>query len=359
MSWDIFRADGVRRAQAWEDLPGPPKWRERRASGEIPTFVSTPELIHAVNAALHLRRPLLLTGLPGSGKSTLVERIAAELDLGEVLRWHITSKSTLEDGLYRYDALGRLHATQLEHAENEGAATAGESAAVERFVTLGPLGTALAAQDRPRALLIDEIDKSDLDLPGDLLDVLERGEFEIPPLAREARRADAPVEPEGPFTLVESEGSPALVRPVTRDEPDASDSWFELPAGRTHWIFGADGQEYEVTNGTVGVPDERIPVIVLTSNGERSFPAPFLRRCVRFDVPRPSESVLREIVAAHFGAATESAELAQIQAFEKRLRAGETLALDQLLNFLHLVGEDVDEETRKILEDILLPGLSS
>ena len=65
------------------------------------------------------------------------------------------------------------------------------AASVEQFVTLGPLGTALASEDRPRAVLIDEIDKSDLDLPGDLLHVLELGEFDIPPLVRAARNAAA------------------------------------------------------------------------------------------------------------------------------------------------------------------------
>ena len=70
------------------------------------------------------------------------------------------------------------------------AAGSDEADAVEKFVTLGPLGTALASRDRPRAVLIDEIDKSDLDLPGDLLHVLELGEFDIPPLVRAAGSTD-------------------------------------------------------------------------------------------------------------------------------------------------------------------------
>ena len=109
----------------------------------------------------------------GSGKSTLVEVIAKELELGGVLRWHVTSRTTLHEGLYEYDALGRLHATQA----------AGADVAPANFVRLGPLGTALAT-GTVRAVLIDELDKSDLDLPGDLLNVMEDGEFRIPVLAR-------------------------------------------------------------------------------------------------------------------------------------------------------------------------------
>src|SRR5262245_7720280 len=187
MSWDIFNGSGVPQVteDAWKNIPEPPPWR-RGNPGNAPPFVALPELIEAVNAALHLRRPLLLTGLPGSGKSTLVELIAAELHLGAVLRWHVTSKSTLEDALYTYDALGRLHATQIVGARPGEDPTSEASTEAAAFLTLGPLGTALASVDHPRALLVDEIDKSDLDLPGDMLDVLERGEFPIPLLVRDA-----------------------------------------------------------------------------------------------------------------------------------------------------------------------------
>src|SRR5689334_12572557 len=107
------------------DLPAAPPWR--RFDGEVPvevprvgadpsaglTFRTTPEMVEAVNAALYLRRPLLLTGRPGSGKSSLIENVARELRLGPVLRWHVTSGSTLQDALYRYDAIGRLHTHTL------------------------------------------------------------------------------------------------------------------------------------------------------------------------------------------------------------------------------------------------------
>ena len=82
------------------------------------TFRATPEMIDAVNAALHLRRPLLLTGRPGSGKSSLIDAVARELMLGRVLRWHVTSGSTMTDALYRYDAIGRLHAQSLREASS-------------------------------------------------------------------------------------------------------------------------------------------------------------------------------------------------------------------------------------------------
>ncbi|MDW6057909.1 AAA family ATPase [Streptomyces sp. FXJ1.4098] len=142
-----------------------------------------------MNAALYLRRPLLLTGRAGSGKSTVIRQIAAELGLGEVLHWHITSRSTLADALYRYDALGRIHAHNLRTVDGK-AQTDGHDHGddIGEFVQLGPLGTALLPGAPPRALLIDEIDKSDLDLPSDLLDVLERGGFEIPELARHRER---------------------------------------------------------------------------------------------------------------------------------------------------------------------------
>ena len=154
----------------------------------------------AVNAALYLRRPLLVTGKPGTGKSTLAYSVAYELRLGPVLYWPISSRSTLLEGLYTYDAIGRLQEAGLRQAM----AAAGEvpylPPDVGRYVRLGPLGTALLPWRRPRVLLIDELDKSDIDLPNDLLNVFEEGRYEIPELARivedqpvvEVVTADAP-----------------------------------------------------------------------------------------------------------------------------------------------------------------------
>ncbi|WP_229904935.1 AAA family ATPase [Lentzea cavernae] len=130
-----------------------------------------------VNSSIHLRRPLLVTGAPGTGKSSLAYLIARELGLGPVLRWPVSSRTTLSQGLFLYDAIARVQA-----AAHEGEPDIGE------FIHLGPLGTALLAADLPRVLLIDELDKGDIDLPNDLLNVFEEGEYEIPELVRYSKR---------------------------------------------------------------------------------------------------------------------------------------------------------------------------
>lgn len=315
-TWRIFSGGRSTPAdQAWENLPDPPPWRQRKVA--ITHFVVTDDLIDAVNAALHLRRPLLLTGAPGSGKSTLLSLIAAELSLGDPLNWHITSRSTLNDGLFQYDALGRLHATQIPSGR-----AADSAAAVEDFVTLGPLGTALASEHKPRAVLIDEIDKSDFDLPSDLLNVLEEGEFDIPPLVRDARGI--------------GRGDKEMV---------------------THQVRGADRKMYTVHNGVVR--RTHWPVIVMTSNGERTFPAPFLRRCVRFEMATPTKDFLESVVDGYLSK-VEGEDRTKIEDFAQRLVAGERLALDQLLNYLYLVTSDngVDATLRGRLERALLGELN-
>src|SRR5262249_51965895 len=122
--------------------------------------------------------------------------IARELRLGKVLRWPVTSRTTLRSGLYEYDAIGRAQATA--QAGRDGGHDArkwdglnagpGNSlfphVATGDFVHLGPLGTALLPRARPRVLLVDELDKSDFDLPNDLLNIFEDGEFELPELVR-------------------------------------------------------------------------------------------------------------------------------------------------------------------------------
>lgn len=306
MSWELFTGDGILRRDAWQQIPPLRSWRQHPA-GEPPVFEMPPGLADAVNAALHLRRPLLLSGGPGSGKSTLVDLIAAELDLGTVLRWHITSKSTLMDGLYEYDALGRLHATQAADGQADPA--------VENFVMLGPLGTALAA-GKVRAVLIDGIDKSDLDLPGDLLNVIENGEFPISVLAR-------------------------------------------AKSNHTFRVQGADGGPCEVSPDGV-VRRRHLPVIVFTSNGERAFSPPFLRRCVRFTMPQADRDRLTRIVAAHLSTDAATAEQETIADFADRLLKSDRLAINQILEFVYLVTGDSspDSASRQQLAEILLQELS-
>lgn len=314
-------------------LPPPPPWRAPTGTAGVAdavqspspasTYRADPELVDAVNAALHLRRPLLLTGPAGSGKSSVIEQIAAELGLGSVLRWHITSRSTLADALYRYDALGRIHAYNLRAVDRPAVSKHGRAARrasraarddIGDFVQLGPLGTALLPGPLPRALLIDEIDKSDLDLPSDLLDVLERGRFEIPELARHSRRH------------------------VTVRTADP-------------------GIRHDVENGLVECAE--FPVIVLTSNGERDFPAPFLRRCVRFDMPALTVSTLTGIVEAHLEKVEEDTTHTLVTAFVDRLNRGENLAVDQLLSAVHLLRGDriQDDGQRTRLQELLFQGL--
>lgn len=346
MPWSIFTGDGqprqpsavdtddpdegrpAPRIPAWRAIPPPPPWRRGASTDGPPPFRTTPELVRAVNAALHLRRPLLLTGPPGSGKSSVIDLIAAELELGEVLRWHVTSKSALTDALYQYDALGRLQATQIADgyrapADRQSTGRGGaDEARVENYVTLGPLGTALASPDRPRAVLIDELDKSDLDLPGDLLNVLERGEFDIPP----------------------------LVRAATGRSDEA--------ATASHTVRGADREQYTVDGGVVET--HQFPVIVFTSNGERMFPPPFLRRCIQFNMPKPNADFLAEIVTAHLGAEAAERERVTIEEFARGLDANRNLAIDQLLNIVYLAtGEAAPGSAdRTNLESLVLAELT-
>ncbi|MEU9979437.1 MoxR family ATPase [Streptomyces sp. NPDC051014] len=303
MTWHPFYRGNGERYEG--DLPAPPAWRFAPSEESARTFCPPDGLAEAVNAALCLRRPLLLTGSPGTGKSAVADSVAFELGLGDVLEWHITSRSTLTEALYRYDALGRLDAKR--HGEPDD---------IGRFLRLGPLGTALMAWDRPRMLLIDEIDKSDIDLPSDLLNIIEAGKFEIPELTRHT-------------------------------EP------------QVHVRLWGDSDTGTIEDGRVQCRE--FPFIVMTSNGERSFPPPFLRRCVRFEMPAPDADGLAAIVRSHLGENLTPHADKLIADFEDRLKRRESLATDQLLNALHLVTAEVppDEAQRARLVKLLLRDLST
>ncbi|MGR4851218.1 AAA family ATPase [Streptomyces violaceus] len=304
-SWRLFRGDGVSRGI--DDLPPAPPWRRfgdrpRSGSSAAPYLIS-PGHADVVNAALHLRRPLLVTGQPGTGKSSLARAVAHELRLGEVLHWPVNSRSTVSEALYRYDAVGRLRETTLSRDRGR------EEPPIGTFVRLGPLGTALVPRPRPRVLLVDELDKGDVDLPNDLLTVFEEGEYEIPELSR-----------------------------LPEDQSVVD-------------VLSADADtEVTVTRGRVRC--DEFPVVVITSNGERDFPPAFLRRCVRLDLPAPGSERLREIVAAHLGEAATADVEDLLDDFLRRRQRSE-LATDQLLNavFLRIGGVDLDADG--LLEAVL------
>jgi MoxR-like ATPase len=321
--WYVFRGPQ-------KDLPSPPPWR--RFGGEIrlcadpersklpePTphqrrrgesFIASDLEIEMVNAALVLRRPLLVTGKPGTGKSSLAYAVANDLQLGPVLHWSVTSRTSVKEGLYSYDILARLHDQQMNPTQRPD---------ITSYLRLGPVGTALIPSNRPRVLLIDEIDKGDIDLPNDLLHVFEEGRFNIQELAR----------------LSEN-----LVEVQTAD------------AG--HWVPILHGE----------VQCREFPLVILTSNGDRDFPPAFLRRCLRLNLPEPSISKLAGIIDNHLGE-ERSPDIEErwktlIAHFEEA-RKNDEIATDQLLNALYIcaVGApltvDSALEGRRLVEALLKP----
>ena len=353
--WLIYRGvdrphDGIGR------LPAPPPWRDfdGEPAGTVVPPLGTestrrlgtrgdrgiawrPEELELINAALYLRRPLLVTGDPGSGKSTLAHSLAHELGLGRVLQWPIVSRTSLRDGLYTYDAIARLQDSQMAKVRGQahrgapsGDSTRGHTEDIGEYLRLGPLGTALLPYDRPRVLLVDELDKSDIDLPNDLLNALEEGEFRIAELQRVAGRQ----------TDVE--------------------------------VLTDDDERAVVRGGRVRC--QAFPIVVMTSNGERDFPAPLLRRCLHLDLPSPRNDAwgrarLEAMVGAHFG--TGGAETDDGGGDGERPDAsgdlirsfldsapGSLRAADQLLNAIYLTQEAVrDRADRQRLADLLMRPL--
>lgn len=307
--------------------------RNKKRGNNFRISAELTDVINAVNAAIYLRRPLLITGKPGAGKTSLAYAIAHELNLGSVLSWAITARSTLQEGLYSYDALARLQDSQLPPStpppadRNESQKKLQEQDIAQdigKYITLGPLGTAFLPSSLPRVLLIDEIDKSDINLPNDLLNLLEEGEFEIPELVRR------------------SQSSNNIFNVRTQDKDiDAL-----IKAGRVGCFA--------------------FPIIVMTSNGERDFPPAFKRRCLRVRMPEPNKEALKAIVEAHFAddkrfKQAESTINELINEFMPDEKQSRERATDQLLNSIYLLTREVSfqDADKESLQEILFKPLTS
>ncbi|TCO59200.1 AAA family ATPase [Actinocrispum wychmicini] len=316
--WWVYRGTGhpLQDVQLDQVLPPPPPYRDfqggplpareapphddgetdRRLGAEIHVreYRADPHEIDMVNAALFLRRPLLVTGNPGVGKSSLAFRVARELRLGRVLRWPISSRTTYRSGLYHYDAIARAEAAGQKNAASlRGAEVAGDDSSIGEFIRLGPLGTAFLAGRLPRVLLIDELDKSEADLPNDLLSIFEDGDFRIPELERVRSRL------------------PRVS--VFTDDP---------------------GVEATVVDGHIGC--RAFPFVVITSNGERDFPPAFLRRCLQLEISQPDADKLAAIVAGHMLDEQGEHKARLIHDFLARSAEVDGLPTDRLLDAIYL-----------------------
>jgi len=289
--------------QFLEENPAP-SWRRERTKEEIEesqtTYKPEPEEVEVVNLALYLRKPILLSGNPGVGKSSLASSVATTLHCGEVLTWQITTQSKLEDGLYSYDAIGRLH----------------EQGKVNEYIRLGALGTAFAS-DTLRVVLLDELDKSDIDFPNNLLHVLEEREFPIPELAR-------------------LEGDEHIVK----DE-------------------NGNDVSIKLENGKLKCKGE-FPLIIMTSNKEREFSPALLRRLISHDIvlsndPDKLKEKFKQILENHL----TKAEVAKLggrvetimEKFIERILAEPTnYSVDMLMKaiFLEIQGVNVLEDEQKL-----------
>ena len=266
-------------------------------------YLPSQELINAVNLAIYLKRPLLLRGEPGCGKTKLAIAVAYELELN-FEAWYVKSTSRAKDGLYTYDTVGRLRDAQLAAS---GSLTPEEKQRFDdptSYVRLGPLGRAFKNEKRT-VVLIDEIDKADIDFPNDLLLELDEQVIKV----EEVRVGDQEME--------------------IKAEADAA------------------------------------PIVFITSNDEKDLPDAFLRRCLFHYVKFPKDEQIVQIVKARFPEIADELTKESVSRFlqlrklmqEETGRYAKNVSTSELLDWIQALKQDTLEEALKKLEKRQLPYL--